>query len=291
MKIMRVLFGVSALWLGWFAWSAAAPVHAAETAPLRVQVAVNAWGGCQYLVRPGDNLFRIAIRHGVSYWYLAQINRLHNPNYIYAGQILFVPCGNIPPPNPPRPPQSCAPSTTYVVKPKDNLFRIALNHGTTINAIRDANQLWGRVLRPGMTLVIPCPGSVPYGNQTPLPPAPGPIPVAPQPEVTALPPPPTPTPLSPTAIPPRSDATIKLQNGQLEPPMIEIKAGQTVLWVNDSQNTYTILSGIPGQPNQFFASPPLPPNGFYIFNFEAAGNYSFYIHENPTLVGQVNVTP
>jgi len=290
MKIMRVLFGLSALWLGWLAWAAAAPVHAAETAPPRVQVALNAWGGCQYLVRRGDNLFRIAIRHGVSYWYLAQINGLHNPNYIYAGQMLLAPCGNVLPPNPPRPPQACAPSTMYVVKPKDNLFRIALNHGTTINAIRDANQLWGRVLRPGMTLVIPCPGSMPYGNQTPLPPAPTSLPPAPTPlSPTALPP--APTPLSPTAIPPRSDATIKLQNGQLEPPTIEIKPGQSVLWVNDSQNTYTILSGIPGQPNQFFASPPLPPNGFYIFNFEAAGNYSFYIHENPTLVGQVNVTP
>lgn len=256
-----------------------------STAPL-------AWNGCYYLVRPGDNLFRIAIRHGVSYWYLAQINGLHNPNYIYAGQTLIVPCGNVPPPYPPRPPKQCAPSTTYLVKPKDNLFRIAVNHGTTINAIRNANNLWGRVLRPGMTLVIPCPGSVLYANQTPVAPVVPPVanetPLPPPP--TAIPPPTT-APTAPTAIPPRADATVNLQDGQINPATIEVKAGQSVLWVNQSQNTYTILSGIPGQPNQFFASPPLPPGGFYVFKFDAGGSYSYYISENPMMVGQVNVTP
>ncbi|MBI4671399.1 MAG: LysM peptidoglycan-binding domain-containing protein [Chloroflexi bacterium] len=246
------------------------------------------WGGCWYVVRPGDNLFRIAARHGVSYWYLAQINGLHNPNYIYAGQMLIVPCGNVPPPYPPQP-KPCAPSQTYVVKPQDNLFRIALNHGTTINALRNANHLWGRVLRPGMTLVIPCPGSVQYGNQTPVPPISGETPVPPPP--TAIPPP-------TTVPPPTSDgnlvepsATVTLQNSQVNPNPVEIKAGQAVLWINNDQKTYTLLSGIPGQPNEVFASPPIPSGGTFVFKFDAAGNYSYYVNEDPTMVGQVNVTP
>lgn len=288
MKQVRLAVALFILLSGVIAF-ANIPTARAENEPIaRANVSAPAWSGCWYVVRPGDNLFRIAIRHGVSYWYLAQINGLHNPNYIYAGQTLTVPCGNVPPPYPPRPPKQCAASTTYVVKPKDNLFRIALNHGTTINAIRSANHLWGRVLRPGMTLVIPCPGSVQYANQTPVPPIAGDTPQPPPPTAIA---PPTAAPDSPTAIPPRADATVNLQDGTINPTPIEIKAGQSVLWVNQSQNTYTLLSGIPGQPNEFFASPPLPPGGFYVFKFDAGGSYSYYINENPMMVGQVNVSP
>ncbi|RIK14446.1 MAG: hypothetical protein DCC52_19695, partial [Chloroflexi bacterium] len=76
---------------------------------------------------------------------------------------------------------------------------------------------------------------------------------------TTAPVPPTTAPVPPTAIPPRADATVNLQNGQIAPTPVEIKIGQTVLWVNQSNAPLTILSGIPGQPNEFFASPPLPP--------------------------------
>lgn len=48
--------------------------------------------GCYYTVRWGDHLFRIALRYGISWTVLAQANGLHNGNYIYAGQVLRVPC-------------------------------------------------------------------------------------------------------------------------------------------------------------------------------------------------------
>ncbi len=288
MKWIRVFIIVSALGLGAQALFHVSTARAASEPVARANVSANAWGGgCQYVVRHGDNLFRIAIRHGVSYWYLAQSNGLYNPNYIWAGQTLLVPCGAAPrPPLPPRPQLPCGPAATYLVKPGDNLFRIAYNHGTTINALRDANNLWGRVLRPGTTLVIPCPGSVQYGK-----PAPAPEATFPPPVVTQAPPPPTTAPVPPTAVPPRADATVSLQDGKIKPTPVEIKVGQTVLWVNQSNTALTILSGIPGQPNEFFASPPLPPGGFFVFQFDAAGNYSYYVNENPLMVGQVNVTP
>ncbi len=289
MKWIRVGLILGALGLGGQTLLHVSIARAADERVTRANVSANDWGGgCWYVVRRGDNLFRIAIRHGVSYWYLAQINGLYNPNYIWAGQMLNVPCGAVPPPALPPPPTACNPSTAYLVKPGDNLFRIAYNHGVTINALRDANNLWGRVLRPNTTLIIPCPGSVQYGNQAPAP-AP-PAPPAP-PVVTPAPPPPTTAPVPPTAIPPRADATVNLQNGQIAPTPVEIKVGQTVLWVNQSNAPLTILSGIPGQPNEFFASPPLPPGGFFVFQFDAAGNYSYYISENPMMVGQVNVSP
>jgi LysM repeat protein len=48
--------------------------------------------GCYYTVRWGDHLFRIALRYNISWTVIAQANGLHNGNYIYAGQVLRVPC-------------------------------------------------------------------------------------------------------------------------------------------------------------------------------------------------------
>jgi len=48
-------------------------------------------GGTTYVVQPGDNLFRIALRYNMSYLYLAQYNGIANPSHIYVGQILHIP--------------------------------------------------------------------------------------------------------------------------------------------------------------------------------------------------------
>lgn len=48
--------------------------------------------GCYYTVRWGDHLFRIALKYNISWTILARANGLHNGNYIYAGQVLRVPC-------------------------------------------------------------------------------------------------------------------------------------------------------------------------------------------------------
>jgi LysM repeat protein len=44
-----------------------------------------------YMVQPGENLFRIALRYNLSYMYLAHYNGIANPSYIYAGQVLRIP--------------------------------------------------------------------------------------------------------------------------------------------------------------------------------------------------------
>ena len=51
----------------------------------------NLPGGVWYTVRPGDTLSSIAWRYGVSVWTLAKVNKLSNPNLIYAGQKLYIP--------------------------------------------------------------------------------------------------------------------------------------------------------------------------------------------------------
>jgi LysM repeat protein len=52
---------------------------------------VPSGGGTTYVVQRGDNLFRIALRYGVSYVYLAQYNGIADPSRIYVGQVLKIP--------------------------------------------------------------------------------------------------------------------------------------------------------------------------------------------------------
>jgi LysM repeat protein len=74
-----------------------------------------------HVVQPGENLFRIALRYGTTVQTIAQANNITNPSLIYVGQRLTIPSGtNVPSPTPGE--------KTYVVKPGDNLFRIALRH-------------------------------------------------------------------------------------------------------------------------------------------------------------------
>ncbi len=47
--------------------------------------------GFLYTVKPHETLYSIAVRYGWSAWYLASVNHLPNPNYIYAGQVLLIP--------------------------------------------------------------------------------------------------------------------------------------------------------------------------------------------------------
>jgi LysM repeat protein len=54
--------------------------------------------GGYYTVQRGDNLYRIALRFGTTYWVIAVANNLANPNYIYAGQRLLIPGYAAPPP-------------------------------------------------------------------------------------------------------------------------------------------------------------------------------------------------
>lgn len=44
----------------------------------------------RYLVRPGDNLFRIALEHGLDYREIARWNRITHPDRIVAGSFLWL---------------------------------------------------------------------------------------------------------------------------------------------------------------------------------------------------------
>jgi LysM repeat protein len=48
-------------------------------------------GGILYRVQPGDNLFKIALRFGVTVSSLVELNRIVNPSRIYVGQLITIP--------------------------------------------------------------------------------------------------------------------------------------------------------------------------------------------------------
>jgi LysM repeat protein len=99
-----------------------------------------------YTVQPGDNLFRIGLRFGVSWVEIAEANGLVNPNQIYAGQVLKIPTSA---PGP-------RPEFTHVVKQGETVYSIAVQYGVTPTAIAEANNLeYPYVIYAGQTLLIP----------------------------------------------------------------------------------------------------------------------------------------
>ena len=65
-----------------------------------------------YVVQPGENLFRIALKHGLTTQQLAAANGIVNPDYVYAGQVLVIPAIEGAKPAPPEPPTPTPPAPT-----------------------------------------------------------------------------------------------------------------------------------------------------------------------------------
>ncbi len=172
---------------GWTAPVPVVPVSAPAPAP--------APGGCiPYTIQPGDSVAGIAAKFGVSQASLIQINNLINPNYIHAGvtirvcdvvaappaQVVIVPAPQVvvqpvviaPPPPPPPGPPPC--NARYTVQRNDTLFSIATWYNTSVQSLRDANNLGADAIYVGQVLVVPC------GVSTKPAPRPEPKPLPPQ---------------------------------------------------------------------------------------------------------------
>lgn len=109
------------------------------------------------VIRPGDNLFRIALNHGVTVDALVRLNGLASADRIYVGQRILIPGA--------APAQPAAPSASqarvHIVQAGENLFRIALANGTSADAIVRANGLASaNVIFAGQALVIPASAGV-----------------------------------------------------------------------------------------------------------------------------------
>ena len=119
-------------------------------------------GQATHVVQPGENLFRIALRYGLTADQVAAANGIRDPSRIYVGQTLVIPIAGSA-----IPPASAASTATnpagfHVVQAGENLFRIGLRYGLTAQHIATANGLSSaHTIFVGQRLTIPAPISAP----------------------------------------------------------------------------------------------------------------------------------
>ena len=136
------------------------------TNPPTSQTDPATYGGGAYTVQPGDTLFSIGQAYGLSVEEIMLANGLAS-DIIYTGQTLTIPTGGVAsdftqpayeqPAQPAYAPQAPAYSGNgHTVAPGETLYRIALNYGTSVDAIAGANGIpYPYVIQAGQQLVIP----------------------------------------------------------------------------------------------------------------------------------------
>jgi len=131
-------------------------------------------GQVRHVVQPGENLFRIALRYGLTADQVAAANGITDPSRIYVGQVLIVPVIGYSPPVSPASTAS-SPAGFHIVQAGENLYRIGLRYGLTAQQIAAANGLGSvGMIFVGQRLTIPAavsapPQSAPASNGVRLP--------------------------------------------------------------------------------------------------------------------------
>lgn len=130
--------------------------------PRRIMIAFVALalaGSAQatHVVAPGESLSKIAKRYGTTPLAISQANHIPDPNLIVIGQHLTIPKGAIGLRMTPVA-HSTAWSGRHVVRPGENLTRIATRYGTTVATIGRVNGVRNTsLIRVGATLSVPAP--------------------------------------------------------------------------------------------------------------------------------------
>lgn len=245
---------------------------------------VNAGGEfCTVKVQRGEALYMIAARFHTTTAFLAQLNNLYNPNYIYAGMVLRVPCGPQPQPQPwpqPQPQPKPGICTFYIVQRGDWLKTIAWRFGVSWQAIAQANGLTNpNYIYAGQRLAIPCAGPVPPPVCPGCPPCQGCPPVYPTPPPVCPGCPPCQGCPPPTAVP--VYANVEIHDDFFAPPVITVHQWQFVQWVNKGNKPHTVTQGLcpngqctptPGG----FNSGPLNPGGTFVYQFTQQGTFAYF---------------
>ena len=142
----------------------------AQTTPVSSSV-------CTYLVQPGDYISLIAEQFGVTVEWLMTYNNIANPNLLFVGQPLLVPCQvqDAAAPQEQAVQVSSAPASNdtstendivqntddtteevHVVVRGESLSQIAFRYGTTVQTLRTLNNIKNpRLIRPGQVIQLP----------------------------------------------------------------------------------------------------------------------------------------
>ncbi len=119
-------------------------------------------GGSQcahtHIVSAGEGLLAISVQYDVSVAAIASANGIVNIHLLQIGQSLCIPHESAAT----TPVTAPTPAGTYTVKAGDNLFRIALAHGVSMDALIQANGITNpNLLSVGQVLIIPAGGTIP----------------------------------------------------------------------------------------------------------------------------------
>lgn len=102
-----------------------------------------------YIIKPGDSLYAIATKYGVTTDTLIFDNQIADPMHLIEGQALYIPVTSV----------------AYTVRPGDSLYAIARAYGKSVEVLLSANPsltIRSR-LYPGQTVTIPFPNVI-IGN-------------------------------------------------------------------------------------------------------------------------------
>lgn len=114
-----------------------------------VHASTSAQGAVTHVVQWGETLFSIARQYDTSVEAIRAANAITDPTRIYAGQRLVIPAAHVPA-------VPAAAGATHVVGAGENLYRIALRYGTTVQALAELNSIYNSDhVVAGQTLRIP----------------------------------------------------------------------------------------------------------------------------------------
>lgn len=130
------------------------PTSAPEPSPTPLPTATNTPSSeaMTYTVRAGDTLYSIARRYNVTIQALMVTNGITDVTSLRVGQVLTIPGGQASP----TPTLPAGEETVHIVQRGENLFRIALRYGTTIQAVASRNSIVNpSLIWVGQKLIIP----------------------------------------------------------------------------------------------------------------------------------------
>ena len=88
----------------------------------------------------------------------------------------------------------------------------------------------------------------------------------------------------PSSRPPTPPVPVSITFSAYDPPHIDVLAGETVSWTNDSSRQHTVTAQ-----DDSFDSDVIPPTTGFVHRFETSGSFPYYCKIHPFIRGEVDV--